>query len=58
MVNLLWQARHFAYNHLADTDTTHPPSVEETAQHFDINNEEAGEIYTKVTVALKATITF
>ena len=40
---LLWQIRHFVYNHFADT--THPPSVDETAQHFNISTEEAGEYY-------------
>lgn len=40
---LLWQTRAFIFNHFADT--THPPSVEETAQRFNINNEEAGELY-------------
>ena len=40
---LLWQTRAFIYSHFADT--THPPSVEEIAQHFDISNEEAGELY-------------
>ena len=41
--DLLWQVRHFVYTHIADT--THPPSVEETATHFNIKAEEAGEIY-------------
>jgi hypothetical protein len=41
--SLLWQIRHFVYNHFADT--THPPSVEETAQHFNISTEEASEYY-------------
>jgi alkylmercury lyase-like protein len=40
---LLWQIRHFVYNHFADT--THAPSVDETAQHFNISTEEAGEYY-------------
>jgi alkylmercury lyase-like protein len=40
---LLWQVRHFVYNHFADT--THPPSVEETATHFHISTEEASEYY-------------
>ncbi len=43
MVNPLWQVRAFVYSHFADT--THAPSVDETAQHFNINTEEAGEIY-------------
>jgi hypothetical protein len=41
--SLLWQIRHFVYTHLAYT--THPPSVEVTAAHFNISNEEAGELY-------------
>ena len=40
---LLWQVRHFVYNHFADT--IHPPSVEQTAQHFNISTEQAGELY-------------
>jgi len=40
---LLWQIRHFVYQHFADT--THPPSVDITAAHFDITTEEAGEYY-------------
>lgn len=43
MVELLWQARHFVYRQFANT--THPPSVEETAKHFDISNEEANDLY-------------
>lgn len=41
--NILWQIRHFVYNHFADT--THPPSVDETAAHFHISIEEAGNLY-------------
>jgi hypothetical protein len=40
---LLWQIRHFVYSHFADT--THPSSVDETARHFNISTEEAGEYY-------------
>ena len=40
---LLWQIRHFVYTHFADT--THPPSVEETAAHFNITTEEASDYY-------------
>ena len=40
---LLWQARHFIYSHLVDT--TLPPSVDETARHFNIRPEEAGALY-------------
>jgi len=39
----LWQIRHFVYQHFADT--THPPSVDITAAHFNISAEEAGEYY-------------
>jgi hypothetical protein len=41
--SLLWQIRHFVYNHFADT--TIPPSVDETARHFNKTTEEAGEYY-------------
>jgi hypothetical protein len=41
--SLLWQVRHFVYNHFADT--TQPPSVEDTARHFNITKEEASEYY-------------
>jgi len=41
--SLLWQVRHFVYNHFADT--THPPSVEETARRFNISTKEAGDDY-------------
>src|SRR6185436_956783 len=41
--SLLWQVRHFVYNHFADT--TFPPNVDETAAHFSITVEEAGEYY-------------
>jgi hypothetical protein len=41
--SLLWQIRHFVYNHFADT--THPPSVDETARYFNISVEEASELY-------------
>jgi hypothetical protein len=41
--SLLWQARHFVYNHFADT--TRPPSVEDTALHFNISTEEASALY-------------
>ena len=41
--SLLWQIRHFVYSHFADT--TQPPSVDVTAAHFNISNEEAGEYY-------------
>ncbi len=41
--NLVWQGRHFAYSHFADT--TYPPSVDETAVHFEISTEEASELY-------------
>lgn len=41
--NILWQIRHFVYNHFADT--TRPPSVDETAAHFNISTEEASELF-------------
>lgn len=41
--NLLWQIRHFVYQHFADT--TMPPSVDDTAAHFNISLEEATEYY-------------
>ena len=40
---LLWQIRHFVYQRFAET--THPPSVDESALHFHISTEEAGEYY-------------
>jgi len=45
MINdsLLWQVRHFVYNHFADT--TLPPSVDEAARHFNISTEEASALY-------------
>ncbi len=41
--SLLWQIRHFVYQHFADT--THSPSVDVTAAYFNISTEEAGEYY-------------
>ena len=41
--SLLWQIRHFVYNHFANT--THAPSVEDTATHFNISPEEASGFY-------------
>jgi alkylmercury lyase-like protein len=41
--SILWQVRAFVYNHFADT--THPPSVEDTARHFNIEIEEASALY-------------
>ena len=40
---ILWKIRHFVYNHFADT--TYPPNVDITAQHFNISAEEASEYY-------------
>jgi hypothetical protein len=40
---LLWQIRHFVYAHFADT--THAPSVDVTAAHFNISTAEASEYY-------------
>ena len=44
--SLLWQVRHFVYNHFADT--TQPPSLEEIAAHFKISVEEATELYNEL----------
>lgn len=41
--SLLWQVRHFVYQNFADR--IHPPSMEETAKHFKITNEEARDLY-------------
>ena len=41
--SLLWQVRAFIYKYFADT--TLPPSIEETAQHFNIIIKEAGTLY-------------
>ena len=41
--SLVWQVRAFVYAHFADT--THPPSVDESAKHFNIGLEEAGAFY-------------
>ena len=39
----IWDVRAFVYQNFADT--THAPSVDETARHFNLSNEEAGELY-------------
>ena len=41
--DLVWQARHFVYSHIAET--TRPPRVDEAAAHFGILIEEATELY-------------
>jgi hypothetical protein len=41
--SLLWQIRHFVYQHFADT--TLPPSVADTSAHFNISTEEASGYY-------------
>jgi len=41
--SLLWKVRSFVYNHFANT--TQPPSMEETAQHFSISVEKASDYY-------------
>jgi hypothetical protein len=41
--NLVWQARHFVYSHIAET--TRPPRVDEAAAHFGISDTEAAELY-------------
>ena len=40
---LLWQTRAFVYSHFADT--TRAPSVDETANHFNISVDEASALY-------------
>ncbi len=40
---LLWQIRHFVYQHFADT--TRAPSVDETARHFNLSTQEATDYY-------------
>ena len=40
---LLWQVRAFVYKHFADA--TYPPSVDISAQHFNISKDEASELY-------------
>jgi len=44
--SILWQVRHFVYNHFADT--TLPPSIEDTAAYFNISNEQASAFYKKL----------
>ena len=41
--SLLWNTRAFIYAQF--TETTHPPSVDDTAQHFDITVDEAAGLY-------------
>src|SRR5687767_2808966 len=41
--SLLWQARAFIYKHFAESSRA--PSVEVTAQHFDIDVAQAGSLY-------------
>ncbi|SRR6266498_967314 len=41
--NLLWKIRAFVYHHFAET--THPPSVDETASHFSLTSEEVSSAY-------------
>jgi len=41
--NLTWQVRAFVYRHFAET--THPPSVDETAAYFGSTHEEAASAY-------------
>lgn len=38
-----WDVRAFVYKHFADT--TRPPSVEDTAQRFNISKDDAGKLY-------------
>jgi hypothetical protein len=39
----IWDVRAFVYQYFAET--TRAPSVDDAARHFNISNEEAGEIY-------------
>ncbi len=39
----IWDVRAFVYQHFADT--THAPSVDETAKHYNSSKGEVGEIY-------------
>ena len=41
--DLVWQARHFVYTHIAET--TRPPRVDEAAAHFRISAADATELY-------------
>ena len=41
--SLLWQVRHFVYNHFADTALS--PSVDDTAAHFNISPAEVSGLY-------------
>jgi hypothetical protein len=41
--DLVWQARHFVYSHIAET--TRPPHVDEAATQFGISDTEAAELY-------------
>lgn len=41
--NTLWEIRAFVYGHFAET--THPPSVEETATRFGLSHEESASAY-------------
>ena len=41
--NTLWEIRAFVYQSFAET--THPPSVEETATHFGLTHEQAVSAY-------------
>ena len=41
--NLPWEIRAFVYRHFAET--THPPSVEETAAWYNITHEDAAAAY-------------
>ena len=41
--NILWDIRAFVYQHLAET--THPPTVDETASRFALTHEQAASVY-------------
>ena len=44
--NVFWRVRHFVYQHFAETSRA--PSIDVTAAHFNISNEEASEYYKKL----------
>ena len=43
MIEKIWEIRAFVYDHFKET--THPPSVDDTAARFDLSNEEAVSAY-------------
>lgn len=49
--SLLWQIRHFVYQHFADT--TLSPSVDEIARHFSISTEYYKELHNRHAIFLE-----